>query len=48
MPEVADKIRALVGADNFDSLEGQLEGGNTLAGKALGEKTILFPRPEKK
>jgi methionyl-tRNA synthetase len=47
MPEISDKIRGLVGADNFDRLEGQLEWGNTLEGKALGEKTILFPRPEK-
>lgn len=48
MPEVSDKIRALVGAENFDRLEGQLEWGTTLEGKALGEKMILFPRPEKK
>jgi methionyl-tRNA synthetase len=48
MPEISDKIRGLVGAENFDRLEGQLEWGTTLEGKALGEKTILFPRPEKK
>ena len=47
MPAISDKVRALVGADNFDRLEGQLEWGNTLEGKTLGEKTILFPRPEK-
>jgi len=47
MPAISDKIRGLVGADNFDRLEGQLEWGNTLEGKTLGEKTILFPRPEK-
>jgi methionyl-tRNA synthetase len=48
MPEISDKIRGLVGGENFDRLEGQLEWGTTLEGKALGEKTILFPRPEKK
>ncbi len=47
MPEISDKIRGLVGAETFDSLEGQLNWGNTLEGKALGEKTILFPRPER-
>jgi methionyl-tRNA synthetase len=48
MPEISDKVRSLVGAEQFDRLEGQLEWGNSLEGKALGEKTILFPRPEKK
>ena len=48
MPEISDKIRALVGAESFDRLEGQLEWGNRLQGQALGEKTILFPRPERK
>ncbi|MGZ0654543.1 methionine--tRNA ligase [Coraliomargarita sp. W4R53] len=48
MPEISDKIRGLVGAENFDRLEGQLEWGNSLQGKALGEKAILFPRPERK
>jgi len=48
MPEISDKIRGLVGANNFDRLEGQLAWGNTLEGAALGEKTILFPRPERK
>ena len=48
MPEISGKVRSLVGAEDFDSLEGQLDWGNTLEGKALGEKTILFPRPETK
>ena len=48
MPEISDKIRGLVGAESFDHLEGQLEWGSKLGGKALGEKTILFPRPERK
>ncbi|MDQ8194068.1 methionine--tRNA ligase [Coraliomargarita sp. SDUM461004] len=48
MPEISDKIRGLIGAENFERLEGQLVWGDTLAGKAIGEKTILFPRPERK
>ena len=48
MPEISDKIRGLVGAESFDLLEGQLEWGSKLEGKALGEKAILFPRPERK
>lgn len=48
MPEISEKIRGLVGAKPFDRLEGQLEWGDTLAGEALGEKVILFPRPERK
>lgn len=48
MPEISDKIRGLVGADNFETLDCQLEWGSTLEGKALGEKAILFPRPERK
>jgi hypothetical protein len=38
MPEISDKIRGLVGAESFDLLEGQLEWGSKLEGKALGEK----------
>ncbi len=48
MPEISQKIRSLVGAQSFDRLEGQLEWGNTLEACMLGEKTILFPRPERK
>ncbi len=48
MPEISDKIRGLVGAQGFDRLEGQLAWGSTLEGCELGEKTILFPRPERK
>jgi len=48
MPSISDQVRALIGAANFESLEGQLEWGSTLEGAALGEKAILFPRPEKK
>ncbi|MGB0334112.1 MAG: methionine--tRNA ligase [Opitutales bacterium] len=48
MPEISSKIRALVGAEDFELLDGQLEWGHSLDGKSLGEKTILFPRPERK
>ena len=48
MPEIAQRIRALVGAADFDRIEGQMEWGETLTGQPLGEKTILFPRPERK
>ncbi|MGB0409757.1 MAG: methionine--tRNA ligase [Opitutales bacterium] len=48
MPDIAARVRGLIGAEDFDRLEGQLEWGNSLEGKALGEKTILFPRPERK
>ena len=47
MPVISDKIRSLVGAESFESIQGQLVWGNTLEGKQLGEKTILFPRPSK-
>ncbi|MEC8650175.1 MAG: methionine--tRNA ligase [Verrucomicrobiota bacterium] len=47
MPTTSAQIRSLVGAKEFSSLDGQLDWGTTLTGKALGEKTILFPRPER-
>jgi methionyl-tRNA synthetase len=47
MPEISEKIRGLVGAKPFDRIEGQLVWGDTLAGQVLGEKVILFPRPER-
>jgi len=48
IPSTADKVRRLIGAPDFDILEGQLEWGKSLNGATLGEKAILFPRPEKK
>ncbi len=47
MPEISDKIRYLIGSEPFERIEGQLDWGNTLQGKPLGEKAILFPRPSK-
>ncbi len=48
MPEISDRVRRLIGAQSFDRIEGQLEWSHVLQGKSLGEKAILFPRPEKK
>ncbi|MEM7792523.1 MAG: methionine--tRNA ligase, partial [Verrucomicrobiota bacterium] len=48
MPEICRKIRALLGAEEIQGFEGQLDWGSSLEGKTLGEKTILFPRPERK
>jgi hypothetical protein len=47
MPSISAKIRSLIGADPIKRIEGQLEWGESLAGRALGEKAILFPRPER-
>ena len=47
MPDISEKIRSLIGDQPLRGLEGQLEWGNRLEGRALGEKAILFPRPER-
>jgi len=47
MPAIASKVRGLVGADPVETVEGQLMWGNSLEGCSLGEKAILFPRPER-
>lgn len=47
MPMVSEKIRSLIGAEPFELIEGQLEWGNTLEGRQLGERAILFPRPSR-
>ena len=47
MPEISSKVRALIGAESFESLKGQLDWGTSLEGASLGEKAILFPRPER-
>lgn len=48
MPQISDRVRGLIGAEPFNRLEGQLAWSQQLEGKTLGEKTILFPRPERK
>ena len=47
MPKISEQVRGLVGAEPFETLEGQLDWGTRLEGAVLGEKTILFPRPER-
>jgi methionyl-tRNA synthetase len=48
MPAISAKVRSLIGAAEIERAEGELEWGNRLDGASLGEKTILFPRPERK
>ncbi|MCC5835597.1 MAG: methionine--tRNA ligase [Opitutales bacterium] len=46
MPETAERIFGLLGQSNPELWEGQLDWSPRLTGTVLGEKTILFPRPE--
>jgi methionyl-tRNA synthetase len=47
MPEIADKISALLGQEPVMSWTGDdLDWSTRLDGVVLGEKTILFPKPE--
>lgn len=46
MPEISDRISGLLGEAPIERWEGQLEWSDRLTGRVLGEKTILFPRPE--
>jgi len=48
MPGIADKVGTLLGQGAIVTWEGFLDWGNRLDGVTLGEKTILFPRPEAK
>ncbi len=48
MPLISAQVRSLIGAPEIERVAGELEWGNRLEGAALGDKTILFPRPEKK
>lgn len=45
MPEISDRISALLGQEAVSLWEGQLDWSTRLDGQVLGEKTILFPRP---
>ncbi len=47
MPTISEKVRALIGDEALSGLDGQLDWDDRLEGKTLGEKTILFPRPER-
>lgn len=44
MPEISAKILEKIGADPLDKWDERMEWGDSLGGKPLGEKTILFPR----
>lgn len=46
MPDVSNKIVGLLGEAAVMRYEGQLAWSSRLQGNALGEKTILFPRPQ--
>lgn len=46
MPAISAQVRGLVGAAPAGVFRGELEWGGSLAGKELGEKTILFPKPQ--
>jgi methionyl-tRNA synthetase len=47
MPETANKVRAVLGAQAGGAWQEQLQWGNRLDGAKVGETSILFPRPEK-
>jgi methionyl-tRNA synthetase len=46
MPGTSERVQDLLGGKSGDDWQVQLQWGNFVVGKALGEKTILFPRPE--
>ena len=46
MPEISAKILTLLGTEKVDAYANQTEFGNSLESLTIGEKTILFPRPE--
>lgn len=45
MPEISEQILNRVGAAAVERYTGELEWSDVLLGKELGEKVILFPRP---
>jgi len=45
-PGISAKILSLLGQPPVEKWDGQLEWGNRLAGAQVGEKVILFPKPE--
>lgn len=47
MPEICERIFDLVGAQPVELWDDSMEWGSSLEGASLGEKTILFPRPER-
>jgi len=47
MPTISKKIQELLGSEFVEVFEGQLDWDFRLEGKSVGDKIILFPRPEK-
>ncbi|MCZ6673398.1 MAG: methionine--tRNA ligase [Verrucomicrobia bacterium] len=47
MPSTSDKIQRLLGSEPVQTFSDNLVWDFRLEGKSVGEKTILFPRPEK-
>ena len=47
MPGISAKILILLGSGAVEVFEGNLNWDFRLEGKSVGEKTILFPKPEK-
>lgn len=48
MPQVSEKILNLLGSESVTLFEGNLDWDFRTKGNQVGEKLILFPRPEKK
>jgi methionyl-tRNA synthetase len=46
MPSISARILELLGSDPVEIFEGNIVWDFRLEGKSVGEKTILFPRPE--
>ncbi len=46
MPQISAKIQGLLGLEVVETWDHQWQWGNSLEGKRLGEKCILFPRVE--
>ncbi len=47
MPDISARILGLLGSEPVIEFAGNLDWDFRLEGKSVGEKTILFPRPEK-
>jgi methionyl-tRNA synthetase len=47
MPDISERIQKLLGMEPVSLFSGNLDWDSRLEGNTVGEKTILFPRPEK-
>ena len=48
MPNTTDKVYDLLGYTNEADWDSRLLRGDTLVGQEIGEKAILFPKPQMK